>query len=154
MMGKKKTYLIHARHSRLPLPASEDKDLVDRVYFIANIAADGDFHRDDLAVEPRMHDFPELAERADFGGEFGEVDHLVLGRILGHVRVFAHFGGREGEGAGGVLEGCWDCGRFWEFVEEESGWKGASCREHWMEMMKMVQATYKIEASGAEGCFG
>lgn len=109
-MMEKETYLIPPRHSRLPLATSKDEHLVDRMHFIANVATDGDLHRDDLTVKTRMHDFPELAERADFGGEFGEVDHLVFRRVRGHGGVFAHFGGREGEGAdGGVLEGCWDC---------------------------------------------
>lgn len=52
------------------------------MHLIPNIASDGNLHRDELGVVARVDDFAELAEAADFAGEFGEVVERVFGGVF------------------------------------------------------------------------
>lgn len=84
----KSTYLFLAGDDGLADARGEDEDLVDEVHLVANVAADGDLHRHELAVQSRVHDLSELAKRSHFRGHAGEVDHLVLWRRGRHLFVF------------------------------------------------------------------
>lgn len=86
------TNLFLPSHSRSPLARSEDEHLIDCMHFIANVATDRDLHADELAVESSVDDLPELPKAADFRREFGEVEHLVFGRLIWHAAVFTHLG--------------------------------------------------------------
>ena len=86
-------HLVLACYRRFTFAAREDQYLVDGVHLVANVAADGDLHGHQLAVQTGVHDLSELAEGSNVRGEFREVHHLVLGRVFGHVGVFAHLAG-------------------------------------------------------------
>lgn len=82
-------HLILPSDSRPPLSTRENQHLVHSVHFITDISPHGDLHRYKLAEKTRVQHFSELSESAHVGGEFGEVDHFVLGWGGRHFGVFA-----------------------------------------------------------------
>lgn len=134
---KRWTNLLPPRHHRLPLPTRKQQHLIHRVHLVANVPADRNLHRHELAVQARVQDLAELAEGADLGRQAREVDHLVFGGLSGHGGVFAEEGGGGGEEAVGGCE---------RFGGEGSGELGertgeGACVGHW----EMVGGGYGLE---------
>lgn len=74
---KPPTHLILASNSRFTLTTREDQDLVNGVYFVANVSSNWDLHAHELAVQAGVKDFPELSKCSHLRGEAWEVDHLM-----------------------------------------------------------------------------
>ena len=70
--------LILPINRSFPFSGSKGEGLVHGVYFVADVAADGDGHEDYLRVEACEEDFAEFGGGGgEGGGHAGEVDHFV-----------------------------------------------------------------------------
>lgn len=71
---------LFARDNRLARAVRKDQVLVDMVHFLADVAADGDRHLDELARLAGPEDTTELVGLSGkIGGDLGEHGHLVVG---------------------------------------------------------------------------
>lgn len=97
-------YLVLTSNSSLSFTTSEDQDLIHGVHFIANVATNRNLHGDDLAVKSRVQYLSELPKSSHFGGELGEIHHLMLRWSFRHFAVFTVMSEsrrEESRGAGG-----------------------------------------------------
>lgn len=82
-------------------------------YFVAYVAADGDFHCDDLAGQAGVKDRSEIAELALAAQQAWEMHHFVLWRRVLAVSGFLVCVHGSGWWGGGKVSGCGMSGEVW-----------------------------------------